>query len=107
MIQLKAMTTSISLEGIAKIYRNDIWKLHGVPTKILSDQGPQFASKFMGELINVVATTRRNGTHSLLTSAKLLVGYPVMVITRELNKEPLLHCSSIYINYMWSMLQQY
>jgi len=28
-------------------------------------------------------------------------------ITRELDKEPSLHCSSIYINYMWSVLQQY
>jgi len=37
MIQLKATTTSISSEGIAKIYRNDIWKLHRVPRKILSD----------------------------------------------------------------------
>ena len=37
MIQLKATTISISSEGIVKIYRNDIWKLHGVPRKILSD----------------------------------------------------------------------
>jgi len=37
MIQLKATTTNISSEGIAKIYRDDIWKLHGVPRKILSD----------------------------------------------------------------------
>jgi len=37
MIQLKAMTTSISSEEIAKIYRDNIWKLHGVPRKILSD----------------------------------------------------------------------
>jgi len=28
-------------------------------------------------------------------------------ITRELDKEPSLHCSSIYISYMWSVLQQY
>ena len=28
-------------------------------------------------------------------------------ITRELDKEPSLHCSSIYIIYMWSVLQQY
>ena len=36
------------------------------------------------------------------------MGYQVMNgrITRELNKEPSLHCSSIYTNYMWSMLQQ-
>ena len=39
----------------------------------------------------VVATTRRNGTRSMLTSAKLSVGYLVVGITRELNKEPLLH----------------
>ena len=41
--------------------------------------------------------------------AKLSVGYQVMNggITRELDKEPSLHCSSIYINYMWSVLQQY
>ena len=31
MIQLKATTTNISLEEIAKIYRNEIWKLYGVP----------------------------------------------------------------------------
>ena len=37
------------------------------------------------------------------------VGYQVMNggITRELNKEPSLHCSSIYITYKWSVLQQY
>ena len=40
MIQLKATTTSISSERIAKIYRDDIWKLHGVLKKILSDRGP-------------------------------------------------------------------
>ena len=48
----------------------------------------------------VVATTRWNGTCSLLTSAKLSVGYLVVGITRELDKKPLLYCSSIYINYM-------
>jgi len=37
------------------------------------------------------------------------MGYQVKSggITRELDKEPLLHCSSIYTNYMWSVLQQY
>ena len=42
----------------------------------------------------------------MLTSAKLSVGYLVVGITRELNKKPSLHCSSIYINTRWSMLQQ-
>jgi len=55
----------------------------------------------------VVATTHWNGTCSMLTSAKLTEGYLVVGITKELNKEPSLHCFSIYINTMWSMLQQY
>ena len=53
---------------------------------------------------SVVATTHRNGTRSLLTSAKLSVGYLVVGFTRELDKELSLHCSSIYINIMWSVL---
>jgi len=48
----------------------------------------------------VVATTRQNSTHSLLTSAKLSDSYLVVGITKELDKEPSLHCSSIYLNYM-------
>ena len=56
--------------------------------------------------IAIVATTCWNSTCSLLTSAKLSVGYLVVRITRELNKEPSLHYYLIYINYMWSILQQ-
>ena len=55
---------------------------------------------------NVVATTHWNGTCSMRTSAKLTDGYLVVGITRELDKEPSLYCYSIYINYMWSILQQ-
>ena len=59
MIQLKATMMNISLEGIAKIYRDDIWKLHRVPRKILSDQGLQFASKFMEEFTKVLGIKRQ------------------------------------------------
>ena len=45
----------------------------------------------------VVATTCQNSTHSMLTSAKLSVGYLVVGITRELDKVPLLYCSSIIL----------
>ena len=37
-IQLKTTITNISLEKIAKIYRDEIWKLHRIPRKILSDR---------------------------------------------------------------------
>jgi len=59
MIQLKATTTNISSEGIAKIYRNNIWKLHGVSKKILSDRGPQFVLKFMEEFTKALETRRQ------------------------------------------------
>jgi len=58
-IWLKATTMNISLEEIAKIYRDNIWKLHGVPRKILSNWGPQFASKFRGELTRALETTKQ------------------------------------------------
>ena len=61
-IWLKTTTTSISLKGIAKIYRDDKWKLHGVPKKILSDRGPQFALKFMEEFTKALETKRQLST---------------------------------------------
>jgi len=59
MIRLKATMTNISLEDIVKIYQDEIWKLHGIPRKILSDKGSQFTSKFMEELIKVLGITRQ------------------------------------------------
>jgi len=50
------------LEGIAKIYKDDIWKLHGVPKKILSDRGPQFTLEFMEEFTKVLETKRQLST---------------------------------------------
>ena len=62
MIRLKATTTNISSEGIAKIFRDEIWKLHGIPRKILSNRGPQFALKFMEEFTKALETTRQLST---------------------------------------------
>jgi len=59
MILLKATMMNISLEGIAKIYRDDIWKLHEVPRKILSDRGLQFALKFMEEFTKALGIKRQ------------------------------------------------
>jgi len=35
-----------------------IWKLYGIPRKVLSDRGPQFASKFMKELLKALETKK-------------------------------------------------
>ena len=59
MIQLKATIMNILSEGIAKIYKENIWKLHGVSKKILSDIGPQFASKFIEKFTKALGMTRQ------------------------------------------------
>jgi len=58
MIRLKTTTINILSEGIAKIYKDKIWKLHGIPRKILSNRGLQFALKFMKELTKTLGTKR-------------------------------------------------
>jgi len=62
MIRLKATTTNLSSEGVAKIYRDEIWKIYGIPKTILSNRGPQFASKFMENLTRVLGTKRKLST---------------------------------------------
>ena len=59
MIQLKVIMMNISSEEIAKIYRDNIWKLHGIPKKILSDWGPQFVLKFIEEFTKVLGTIKQ------------------------------------------------
>ena len=61
-IRLKATMTNISLEGIVKIYWDEIWKLHGIPRKILSNKEPQFASKFIEEFTKALGTMRQLST---------------------------------------------
>ena len=62
MIRLKAITTTISSERIAKIYRDEIWKLYRVPRTILSDWGPQFVLKFIEDFTKVLGTKRKLST---------------------------------------------
>ena len=56
MIQLKVTMIDMSSEEIAKIYWDEIWKLYGIPRAILSDRGPQFASRFMKDLMKALGT---------------------------------------------------
>ena len=58
MIRLMATMTSISSSEVARIYQDNIWKIHGIPKKIISDKGPQFASTFMRELCKALGIKR-------------------------------------------------
>ena len=39
-----------SAEGLARLFRDNMWKLHGLPESIISDRGPQFMAGLMREL---------------------------------------------------------
>ena len=36
-----------SAEGLAQLFRDNVWKLHGLPKSIISNRGPQFAAGLM------------------------------------------------------------
>jgi len=38
------------VKGLARLFRDNVWKLHGLPESIISDRGPQFAVGLMWEL---------------------------------------------------------
>ncbi len=50
MAELVPTSGELSSEGLARIYRDFVWKSHGLPDNIISDRGPQFASQFMKAL---------------------------------------------------------
>jgi len=43
-------TEKTSAEGLARLFRDNVWKLHGLLESIISDQGPQFTAGLMKEL---------------------------------------------------------
>jgi len=35
-----ATTEKISAEGLVRLFRDNVWKLHGFPESVISDKGP-------------------------------------------------------------------
>ena len=50
MSQFVAMTEKTTVEGLAKLFRDNVWKLHGLLESVISDRGPQFAAVMTKEL---------------------------------------------------------
>jgi len=45
-----ATTEGTSVEGLARLFRDNIWKLHRLLESVVSDRGPQFAAELTKEL---------------------------------------------------------
>jgi len=50
MVYFIPTTEKMSVEGLAKLFRDNMWKLYGLPESIILDRGPQFAAGLMKEL---------------------------------------------------------
>jgi len=50
MVHFIPTTEKTSAEGLARLFRNNVWKLHGLLESIISDRGPQFVAGLMKEL---------------------------------------------------------
>jgi len=44
------MVTTVTTAGAANLYFQNIWKLHSLPQKVVSNRGLQFVTAFMKEL---------------------------------------------------------
>jgi len=50
MVHFIPTTEKTMAEGLAKLFRDNMWKLYGLPKSIISDRGPQFTAELMREL---------------------------------------------------------
>jgi len=50
MLHFIATTEKIMTEGLVKLFRDKMWKLHRLLESVISDRGPQFVAGLMKEL---------------------------------------------------------
>ena len=43
-------TERTSVKGLVRLFRDNVWRLHGLPESVVSDRGPQFAVELTKEL---------------------------------------------------------
>jgi len=62
MTHFVATTEETSVEGLVRLFRDNIWKLHRLPESVVSDRGPQFAAELMKELNRMLGIETRLST---------------------------------------------
>jgi len=59
MTHFVATTEGTSVEGLARLFRDNVWKLHRLPESVVSDRGPQFAAELTKELNRMLGIETR------------------------------------------------
>ena len=62
MVHFIPTTEKTMVEGLAKLFRDNVWKLHGLSKSIISDRGPQFAAGLMRELNRMLGIESKMST---------------------------------------------
>jgi len=66
MVHFIPTTEKMLAEGLARLFRDNMWKLHSLPKSIISDKGPQFVAGLIRELNEMLG----------IKSKLLMVFYP-------------------------------
>jgi len=62
MAHFVATIEGTSAEGLARLFQDNVWKLHGLPESVVSDRGPQFAAGSTKELNRMLGIEMRLST---------------------------------------------
>jgi len=62
MVHFIPTTEKTSAEGLAQLFRDNVWKLHGLPDSIISDREPQFAVGIIKELNHILGIETKLST---------------------------------------------
>jgi len=73
-----AIIEEILAERLARLFRNNMWKLHGLSESIISDRRPQFIVKLTKEL---------NKMLDIKTKLLILFYYQIDKQTKQINQE--------------------
>ena len=59
MTHFVATTEGILAEDLVRLFRDNVWKLHGLPKSIVLNRGPQFATELTKELNRMLGIEMR------------------------------------------------
>jgi len=62
MAHFVSTTEKTMAEGLARLFRDNMWRLYGLPESIISDRGPQFAAGLMKELSELLGIETKLST---------------------------------------------
>ena len=62
MMYFVAIIEGTLVEGLARLFRDNMWKLHGLPKSVVLDRGPQFAVELTRELNKILEIEMRLST---------------------------------------------